>query len=214
VQIVLTYQVRRQDVTDFVIHADEVDSLVARVAETVLTEWIAGRRIDEVLRQGKVLLPAWIVPETQRRLEAYHLGVVIRDASIGHLLPPEEVKSAFDAVTQAETNKRTRKNEAEKEAARTISEAQARAERMRQIAQAYTIEEHARAIADADRFESRRLAYEQMKRDHSDALTAIWWQEMGKVFANLREGGRVDLLDNHLGPDGLDITIVAPVKKK
>jgi membrane protease subunit HflK len=214
VQIVLNYQVRRQDVTDFVIHADEVDSLVARVAETVLTEWVASRRVDEVLRRGNVQLPSWIVAETQRRLEAYHLGVAIRDASIGHLFPPTEVKAAFDAVTQAETEKRTRKNDAEKDAARKISEAEGHAERLRQIAQAYTVEEHARAVADADRFESRRLVYEQMKHDHSDALTAIWWEEMGKVFANLREGGRVDLLDNHLGPDGLDITIVAPLKKK
>ena len=43
---------------------------------------------------------------------------------------------------------------------------------------------------------------------------AIWWEEMGQLFAKLRAGGRVDLLDNHLGPDGLDITIVAPGKKK
>ena len=35
-----------------------------------------------------------------------------------------------------------------------------------------------------------------------------------KLFAKLREGGRVDLLDHHLGPDGLDITILTPPKKK
>ena len=52
-----------------------------------------------------------------------------------------------------------------------------------------------------------------MKRDNPNALAAIWWEEMGKLFVKMREGGRVDLLDHHLGPNGLDITIVTPKKK-
>ena len=37
---------------------------------------------------------------------------------------------------------------------------------------------------------------------------------MAKVFAGMKDGGRIDLLDNHLGPDGLDITIMGPQAKK
>ena len=43
---------------------------------------------------------------------------------------------------------------------------------------------------------------------------AIWWDEMGKLLRRMKENGRVDLLDNHLGPDGLDITIMGPQAKK
>ncbi len=85
---------------------------------------------------------------------------------------------------------------------------------MEQLATAYARETMFLAHAEADRFEKRRQQYEIMKRDHPNALAAIWWDEMGKLFAKLREGGRVDLLDHHLGPNGLDITIVTPPKKK
>ena len=47
-----------------------------------------------------------------------------------------------------------------------------------------------------------------------DFLTAIWWDEIGKLFTKLRETGRIDLLDNHLGGDGLDITIAPPLPGK
>jgi hypothetical protein len=34
------------------------------------------------------------------------------------------------------------------------------------------------------------------------------------VFLRLKENGRIDLLDNYLGPDGLDITLFAPQPKR
>jgi hypothetical protein len=33
------------------------------------------------------------------------------------------------------------------------------------------------------------------------------------LFAKLKEGGRIGLLDDHLGPDGLDLN-VAPLPRK
>ena len=44
-------------------------------------------------------------------------------------------------------------------------------------------------------------------------LTAIWWDETGKLLVRMRDNGRIDLLDNRLGPDGLDLTQFAPQKK-
>jgi hypothetical protein len=41
-------------------------------------------------------------------------------------------------------------------------------------------------------------------------LAALWWDELGPVFAKLRAAGRLDLLDNHIGPDGLDVMQVGP----
>jgi hypothetical protein len=44
-------------------------------------------------------------------------------------------------------------------------------------------------------------------------LVAIWWDEMGRVWLAFKNRGRVDLLDSHLGPDGLDLTNVVPRKR-
>jgi len=214
VQAVVNYAVRHDAVEDYVVHADEADGLVARAAETAMAEWVAGRTVDEVLLRGKVELPPWLVAETQRRLEPYRLGVSVSDASVALLLPPPQVKPSFDQVTQAQTEISTRLNSAEQEAGRALKAAEADRYRLEQLAAAYANEQVLLARAEADSFERRLKQYQEMKRDNPDALTAIWWDEMGQLFQKLREGGRVDLLDHHLGPDGLDITIMTPPKKK
>ncbi len=213
-QVVLNYAVRPDAVEDYVVHADEADGLVARAAETAMAEWVAGRTVDEVLLRGKVDLPPWLVGETQERLTPYRLGVVVRDASVALLLPPPQVKAAFDQVTQAQTEIRTRLYSAERDAEESVRKAEAEKFRREQLAAAYAKEQTTRARAEAESFERRLRQYQVTKRDNPDALVAIWWDEMGKLFAALREGGRVDLLDHHLGPDGLDITILTPPKKK
>jgi membrane protease subunit HflK len=214
-QVVVNYAVRHDALADYVVHADEVDGLVARATETVMAEWVAGRTVDDVLLRGKVELPPALAAEVPQQLEAYRLGIsILNDASVTLLLPPLQVKGDFDRVTQAQTEIRTSLYRAEQQADKTIQEAKAEKFRSEQLAAAYTNEQKLLAAAEAERFERRLKQYQQMKHDHPDALAAIWWDEMGKLFERMREGGRVDLLDNHLGPDGLDITIVTPPKKK
>jgi membrane protease subunit HflK len=213
VQVVLNYAVQKDAVTDYVVHADEADALVARAAETALAEWVAGRTVDDVLLRGKVDLPPWLVRQTLERLEPYRLGVEVQSASVVHLLPPPEVKEAFDLVTQAQTEIRTGLYQAEKEAEGAVRKAEADGYRLEQQAAAYADEQRQLARAEADRFERRRAQYQRLRRTNPDALASIWWDEMGQLFARMRAGGRVDLLDNHLGADGLDITVVTPPKK-
>jgi membrane protease subunit HflK len=213
-QAIVNYTVKHTAVEDYVMHADEADGLVARATETAMAEWVAGRTVDEVLLRGKVELPPWLIVETQRRLEPYHIGVAIRDANIALLSPPGQVKAAFDQVTEVQATISTNLNNAEQQAQRALRQAEADAYRLRQLAAAYAGEQRLLARAEADSFERRLKQYQETKRTNPDALSAIWWDEMTQLYARLREGGRVDLLDHHLGPDGLDITILTPPKKK
>jgi len=214
-QMIVNYAVRHDELVNYVVHADEVNALVNRATETAIAEWVAERTVDNVLLFGKVELPRWIFQEVPKRLNDYHLGIsILESASVTHLLPPWQVKADFDRVTQAQTEIRTRLNKAEQDAAQARSTAEADEYRMEQLAAAYARERILLARAEADRFERRQQQYENMKRDNPNALAAIWWDEMGKLFVKMREGGRVDLLDHHLGPNGLDITIVTPPKKK
>ena len=70
------------------------------------------------------------------------------------------------------------------------------------------------ARTEAEAFEKRREQYERLRRQNPQYLTALWWQEMGKVYEKMNKTGRIDLLDSHLGPDGLDITQFAPQPRK
>ncbi len=56
--------------------------------------------------------------------------------------------------------------------------------------------------------------YRRLSKDNPSYLNALWWDEMGKLYARMRTTGRIDLLDNRLGPGGLDITQMQPPPKK
>jgi membrane protease subunit HflK len=214
VQVLLDYRVNADEVADYLTQADRADGLVARAAEAVLAEWVAGRPVDDVLTRGKSALPRWLVERTQERLKPYRLGVELQEASVALLLPPAEVKDAFDAVTQAQTRIRTGVYQAEQEAEQRRRQAESEKYRLEQLAAAYAREQRLLAEADAESFGRRLEQYRRLRQANGDFLAGLWWDEMGQLFARLKEGGRIDLLDNHLGRDGLDIMLFPPLPKK
>ena len=214
VQVVLDYSVRDGELEDYVVQADRVDGVIARTGEAILAEWVAGRKVDEVLIRGKVELPVLLVERMQAQLEPYRLGVVIQRASIGHLFPPAEVKAAFDDVTRAQSAMRTQEYKAREEAAKRLRDAQAEKHRIEKMTAAYVNEQVVLAQAEADTFEKRLKQSQQLRRDNPQFLAGIWWEQIGKLFAQMKETGRLDLLDHHLGGDGLDITVMPQMPKK
>jgi len=199
---------------DFSIHGYLAGDMISRTVEAALTEWIGNRGIDDVLVNGKAALPGVLVKAIQSRIVPYELGIEIQSADIEALYPPEEVKHAFDEVTRAQSAIETRQQEARQDSARMIREAQSDKYRIEQETEAYVKERVDLARAEANRFELRLQQYERQRSDGANYLAGIWWEEIGKLFARLRESGRLDLLDNHLGKDGLDITVSPAVPKK
>ena len=51
------------------IGADRAEAVLARTAESVLAEWVAGQTVDEVLIHAKARLPAVLVERVQDRIE-------------------------------------------------------------------------------------------------------------------------------------------------
>jgi membrane protease subunit HflK len=214
VQAVLEYAVQEERIEDYVTQADRVDGVLARAAEAVLAEWVAGRKVDEVLLRGKTELPDLLVRRVRERVAPYQLGVVIQSASIGYLYPPREVKAAFEEVAQAETAIGTREQEALQEAARKLREAEIDRHRLERQTAAYVQEQLTLARAEAQTFEQRLRQYQQLRRENPHFLAGIWWDQIGKLFRRMKENDRLDFLDKHLGPDGLDITVAPPMPKK
>ena len=79
---------------------------------------------------------------------------------------------------------------------------------------AYVREQLVLAKAEAANFEIRLEQYHELREKNPDFLAGIWWDEMGKLLLNMKDNGRIDLLDNHLGSDGLDLTVTPPMPKK
>jgi membrane protease subunit HflK len=198
----------------FIEQGERADELIVRAADTVLAEWVAGRGIDDVLLQGKVVLPELLVRQTQERVQSYRLGVQVQAADVTHLYPPSEVKNAFEEVTRAQTAIRTREHEARQEAARALREAQTDRYGIEMRTDAYVNEKLHLAHEDAGRFLKRLAMYQELRKTNPNFLAALWWDEIGRLLSRLKETGRVDLLDHHLAGDGLDITVFPNLPKK
>jgi membrane protease subunit HflK len=212
VRVVIDYAVRADAVAEYVASRDRVDGAVSRSAEAALAEWVAARPVDEVLLTGKAVLPGVLTARLRERLEPLHLGIDVQSAGVAHLAPPDEeqVRDAFAAVTRAQATIRTQEQDASAAAEKLLREARARAYDAEQRAAAEAHGRVALAKADADAFRKRLEQYRRLRQTNADVLAALWWDELGPVFAKLHAAGRLDVLDNYLGRDGLDIMQVGP----
>jgi len=217
VQLVLHYTIGEtdQELDDYVMHQDQVTAVLDRVAESAMGEWIAGRPVDQVLLTASAELPAWVMGRAGERLPAFRLGVQLQRVSVAYLAPPEEVRAAFEAVTQAQTAIRTKELEARREAGQRDRQAEALRFRLEQQAAEYRESQLRQAGADAVEFRAQLSAYRDLAKTNPDALAFLWWEEMRKALTGLTaRGGRVEPLDSYLGSAGLDVTqIVTPRKR-
>jgi membrane protease subunit HflK len=213
-QATLYWKVRPEQLDDYVVQADRVPGLLTRSAEAVLAEWVAGREVDDVLLNGKNALPSALIQGAQERLDGYHLGVQVVDARVSMLAPPEGVKHAFDNVASEQANVAALVNQAEQEAESKVRVAQSDKFRVEQETAAYVERQTLLARREADRFTERLKQYEEGRKSNPAYLRQIWEDERGKLFAKLKENGQIGLLDHHLGPDGLDMTIAPALPKK
>lgn len=209
-QAILTYKVRRDEEAEFVLQSDRVDALLTRAVEAVMAQWVAGRTVDDVLLNGKNELRPVLVEQTQEWIEPYHLGVQVLDARLSLTAPPADVKPAFDSVALAQTRNTTLKNEAEQQTAREWRLAEAYQVRLEHETASYVHSRTLLARRDAERFLLRLRQYEIGRKNNPNYLRQIWEEERGKLFARLKQNGRIDLLDHHLGGDGLDLFMAPP----
>jgi len=201
VQLVIDYAIGEgdQDLDDYVIHKDQVDATLARVAEAAAAEWFGGRTIDQVLLTGSSALPAWVMDRLGERLPGLRLGVRVQRASVALLAPPDEVRAAFEAVTQAQTAVRTKETQARQERDQRLSQAGAMKYKLEQEAAQFRDEQLDQGRADAAAFLRELAAYRAVAKTNPDALAFLWWHETQETLDALAaRGGRAEAIDHFL----------------
>ena len=129
------------------------------------------------------------------------------------IAPPDDVKPEFDRVALAQTRNSTLINAAEQSVARELQLAEAYKHGLEQETAAYVHRGKLLAHREAEGFLKRLREYEVGRKQNPHYLRQIWEEERGKLFTRLKQNGQIDLLDHHLGPNGLDI-ITAPAMKQ
>jgi modulator of FtsH protease HflK len=214
-KLVVEYAVddREGELEQFVANESQVPRVLAGEAEAAAAEWVGTRPVDDVL-SGRAAVARWVSDRLPDRLAPHRLGVVVQRVSVEYLAAPDEVQDAFQQVNQAQTAIRTRRNNAEQEAERARSEAAAAATRLLSEAAAYRDEKRKLAAADATAFLQRLDQYNRMRATNPDVLTVLWREEVGKILTGLKDRGRVEVLDDALGPNGLELNQFLPTKKR
>jgi membrane protease subunit HflK len=211
VQLVVDYAIGEtdDDLDTFVIHRDQADATLARAAEAAAAEWAGGRTIDEVLLTGNTALPAWVMARLAERLPGLRLGVRVQRASVTTLAPPDEVRAAFEAVTQAQTAIRTKETQARQERDQRLSQAAALRYKLEQEAAQFRDEQLDQGRADAAAFRDELAAYRAVAKSNPDARAFLWWHETQETLDALAaRGGRVESIDHFLTGGELNLYAV------
>jgi modulator of FtsH protease HflK len=211
-RLVVEYALDDEHLEDYAVLKDRADGVLAREAEAAAAEWVASRTVDEVLG-GRAAVARRVAEVLPARISPHRLGVVVQRVSVEHLAAPDEVRESFDAVNRAQTGIRTRVNQAEQERQRKLSEAEATRNRLKNEATAAATERTTQATAEAAAFVKRTEQYHAMREQNPDLLAALWREEVGKILAGVKERGRVEVLDDALGPNGLELNQFLPGRK-
>lgn len=152
VQINFTVQYAVVDAQKYLFAATQPDESLKQAAESAVRQVIGGSDMDTILSSHG----SDVVGETkkllQQTLDGYAVGLNVNEINFQNLLPPHEVKDAFDDVNNASNNQKQFINDAQAYAAKVVPLARGEASRIRAEAEGYKASHIAAATGDAQRF--------------------------------------------------------------
>jgi membrane protease subunit HflK len=138
---------------------------------------------SEVVGETKKLL--------QQTLDGYGVGLFVTEINFQKILPPPEVKEAFDDANNAGNNQQQFINEAQGYAAKAVPLARGEAARIRAAAEGYKAAQIATATGDAQRF---MLIDAQYKAAPEVTRKRLYLETMQDVM-----GGNLKVIDSGNG---------------
>ncbi len=119
--------------------------------------------------------------DLQAILDSYKAGILITQAQLQKVDPPNQVVDAFRDVQRARADQERLRNEAEAYRNDIIPRARGEAEQIIQEAEAYKQEVVARSTGDAERFDD---IYESYRSAKDVTLRRIYLETMEEVLGN------------------------------
>ncbi len=212
-RLIVEYAIEEAALENYVVHKDQVEPALRRETEALAAEWLGSHTVDRALG-GRTALTQWIFDRLPERIAGQNLGITVERIAVESLAAPEEVRDSFEAVNQAQTAIRTRTNQASQEAERQANEANTAKFRRSAEAESYRNERVSLATAEAAAFLARLEQYQRQRAGNPDWLATVWREEIGKLLALVAVRGRIELLDDYLGPNGLELHQFLPEKKR
>lgn len=195
VDIALSVQYRVLDAQKYVMQVSNPESALLHATESALRHVVGSAQMTQALTEGRAKIALDMQPRLQAYLDRYNTGIQVGRVNVLEVLPPKQVKSAFDDVVRAKEDRETLKNQAETYAKGIIPEAKGQAARMEAESTAYRQEVIDRAKGDAARFDQLVTEYRKAPGVTRNRLYIETMEEvMGKTSKIVVEGNGNQML--------------------
>ena len=178
VEAVCQYSVR--DAQSYLYEVDKPESTMKLAFETALRRNIQNTALDDALL-NKATIEQEVIPDFQRMLDSYGIGVTVREIRIQNITVPTEVNAAYEDVNNAKNEKTRKLDEAEKYSNEVIPAARSEAYQMVQEAEAYKSEVISQATGDVANFNS---VYEEYVSSKSITRKRLMIETMERILEN------------------------------
>jgi membrane protease subunit HflK len=160
-QLFVQYIVK--DPSQFLFRVREAEMTLKTAAEVALRSVVGRNTIDYTMTEGRVVVQDEIKKYLQSLLDDYQTGLMVTEARLLVVDPPDEVKDAFHDVVRAWEDRERLMREAEGYREDLIPKARGEAAQMVRIAEAYKEQRVIRAQGDAAKFLDVLKAYQKAK---------------------------------------------------
>ncbi len=199
VEVNLVVQYRIQDPVKYLFGAFEPERILHSSAEVALRSAVGGNTIDYTMTDGRLEVQEQAKSSLQGLLDVYQTGIVVTEARLLAVDPPNEVRDAFNDVVRALEDRDRLRQEAEGYQEDVVPKARGEAAQMVQQAEAYKSQRVIRSQGDADRFLRVLAEYEKAKSVTRDRL---YLESVERIMPNMEKfildpqnsGGVVPLL--------------------
>ncbi len=179
VEVHLFVQYRIQDPVQYLFRAYEPENILRTSAEVALRNAVGQNTIDYTMTEGRAEVQAQVKLTLQELLDTYETGLLVTEARLLVVDPPNEVQDAFHDVVRALEDRDRLIKEAEGYREDIIPKARGEAAQMLQQAEAYKAQRVIRARGDAERFLRVLKEYQKAKIITRDRL---YLESMEKVL--------------------------------
>ena len=176
IDVQMTVQYNIKDLNDFLYKVDDPGDesrtipagrpdgrTLKDAAESALRQVVGQLSIDDVLVRNREYVETETRGELQEILDRYHTGINVLTVHLQNVRPPEEVRGAFDDISQAARDKDSMIAQAQEYEADAIPQAIIEAEKIVNEAEASALGKIIQAEEEARRFAAILEGYDQEK---------------------------------------------------
>ncbi|MGH9340036.1 MAG: FtsH protease activity modulator HflK [Acidobacteriota bacterium] len=191
---------------DYLFQTRDLPQVLEAVFLRSMTRAVAGRKVDDILTTGRIVLQSEVLGAVQQECKRLGLGVALTTVALEGAVPPEEVRSAFLEVANAREDRNRIVQEAEGYTNELVPLVRGQVQEMIERAEIYRTELINRSMGEASGF----LKVWQQYREHPQVTTArLILETVDEVLPRIRKVSLDDQGNRH----GLDVDIFELQKK-